>query len=248
MKQLVNNLQRCTRCRIFKPLDEFRRLHTSKSGRTSRCARCLGHVQKERVRRRRQRQQKTIRSPSAPLSQGDKEQALARGYLVCTCCQQERPISEFFSGASASLGKRVLRQCRSCRIELARQSAIHYPDIKRAYLRKYTCKRLGITLAEFGTMMLQQNGRCAICHRPLGDEYQAIDHDHESGKVRGIVHRHCNSVLGFAHDDPLVLFNAADYLLRHHPQKVWHIMRQVFVPNMDLIHSNPRRTPCPNLA
>ena len=63
--------------------------------------------------------------------------------------------------------------------------------------------------------MVEQNGRCAICGVP---EYELpsrlyIDHDHETGKVRGLLCPSCNTGLGHLKDDPEVLLRACIYLL-----------------------------------
>jgi hypothetical protein len=69
-------------------------------------------------------------------------------------------------------------------------------------------------------MWNNQVGRCAICESGLPDllVYEnrrrgyAIDHDHNTGTVRGILCTECNSVLGLAGDSPDILRRAADYL------------------------------------
>jgi hypothetical protein len=68
-------------------------------------------------------------------------------------------------------------------------------------------------------MLEEQEGRCAICrsddvgwHRK---DRWAVDHDHVTGKVRGLLCHHCNSLLGQARDSPLILFLAAAYLERN---------------------------------
>ena len=51
---------------------------------------------------------------------------------------------------------------------------------------------------------------CAVCG---GTEPDVIDHDHETGKVRGLLHDKCNSGLGAFHDDPELLQVASSYLV-----------------------------------
>ena len=91
---------------------------------------------------------------------------------------------------------------------------------KAARFRKY-----GIAPADFQAMLEAQFNLCAICGSPLplterghgGDERDAryIDHCHLTGKVRGIVHRDCNLIIGIARDSVLLLQKARDYLIRH---------------------------------
>lgn len=79
--------------------------------------------------------------------------------------------------------------------------------------QKFRMKRFGVTEEQYQKLMQQQGGVCAIC----GESNQrlqalAVDHDHKSGKVRGLLCFLCNSVLGFAKDSPERLLEAALYL------------------------------------
>jgi hypothetical protein len=75
-------------------------------------------------------------------------------------------------------------------------------------------QKYGMTVADFERMKSEQDGICAICGQPLGDDI-AIDHDHGTGKVRGLLHRGCNTGIGLLREDPDVLEGAIAYLLRH---------------------------------
>lgn len=81
--------------------------------------------------------------------------------------------------------------------------------IRAGRLLKY-----GITRQSYETMVTAQAGVCAICHLPppLGPESFAIDHNHDTGKVRGLLCPRCNSGLGFFGDNPDLLMWAAVYL------------------------------------
>lgn len=70
--------------------------------------------------------------------------------------------------------------------------------------------RYGLTLADFSAMMRAHGRRCGICRRPLlpgGGEINSphIDHDHETGRVRGILCRLCNLDLAAFGLDPELL-------------------------------------------
>lgn len=61
-------------------------------------------------------------------------------------------------------------------------------------------------------MVSAQNGGCAICADVL--DTPVVDHDHETGAVRGILCPPCNLMIGYAKDRPHVLIAAAEYLTR----------------------------------
>lgn len=77
------------------------------------------------------------------------------------------------------------------------------------YLRRY-----GITLAEYEEMARLQNGLCAACFRSPRKKL-CVDHDHETGKVRGLLCFGCNTALGLAQDDVEILNNLINYLLKN---------------------------------
>jgi hypothetical protein len=61
-------------------------------------------------------------------------------------------------------------------------------------------------------MVQEQMGLCAICgHAPIGSFH--IDHDHVTGRVRGLLCRNCNLALGLFGDDVPALTRAVTYLV-----------------------------------
>ena len=72
----------------------------------------------------------------------------------------------------------------------------------------------GIGIEEYKTIKTQQKGRCWICQVEEKDLTKSlhIDHDHKSGKVRGLLCSCCNTGLGFFKDEPVLLERAIDYL------------------------------------
>jgi hypothetical protein len=68
--------------------------------------------------------------------------------------------------------------------------------------------------------MVAQGGGCAICGRTPDDapgrwSRLNIDHDHKTGKVRGVLCHGCNSGIGHLQDDPALLRRAAEYVEAH---------------------------------
>lgn len=73
-----------------------------------------------------------------------------------------------------------------------------------------------MTEADYERMFAEQEGRCAICRLPQRDHKHwqrlHIDHDHVTGRVRGLLCTHCNTALGKFADDPERLQRAIEYL------------------------------------
>lgn len=80
-------------------------------------------------------------------------------------------------------------------------------------------KRYGITELEYSEILAKQGGHCALCPAttflPGQNKSLAVDHDHASGKVRGLLCQPCNLMLGYARDLPEKLEEGASYLRRH---------------------------------
>jgi hypothetical protein len=83
-------------------------------------------------------------------------------------------------------------------------------------LRKY-----GLTTEQYESMLAAQDGRCAICRQPETRTVHgvvsrlAVDHDHRTARVRGLVCHLCNRAIGLLQDDPDLLRAAAEYLDSH---------------------------------
>lgn len=79
----------------------------------------------------------------------------------------------------------------------------------------------GITLADYNNLLIAQSGVCAICARPEHRLHRgkpralAVDHNHETGKVRALLCGDCNIALGLFEEQPDRLTLAAQYLVQH---------------------------------
>lgn len=94
----------------------------------------------------------------------------------------------------------------------ARTKADYHAN-KEARLSKQSETRHGITSAEKATMLADQGGICCICDSPTPNgKGWHTDHNHKTGKVRGILCHNCNTGLGQFKDDPALMRLAADYL------------------------------------
>jgi hypothetical protein len=78
---------------------------------------------------------------------------------------------------------------------------------------QYLRRTYNLTEAEYEKMLDHQGGRCYICQKPPKNVRLAVDHDHFTGQVRGLLCWQCNSLLAKARDDDLVLGRASIYLV-----------------------------------
>jgi hypothetical protein len=74
-------------------------------------------------------------------------------------------------------------------------------------------RRYDLSLHDYEVLFAEQDGKCAICSVDLEAAGLHVDHDHTSGKVRGILCPPCNKGIGHLRDSPDVIIAAAAYLM-----------------------------------
>ncbi len=117
-----------------------------------------------------------------------------------------------------------LRLCRKCKRWKIRDtnfapSSIHTTkrdtqclDCSSLYRRSYhlSSKYDGMTIEQYEELLKQQGNCCAICHKPAKRLH--VDHNHTTGKVRGLLCRPCNTGIGLLDESPSTLLSAVKYL------------------------------------
>lgn len=143
---------------------------------------------------------------------------------VCSTCKKETSVSDFTRDPRRKSG--YASQCKPCKrlYDNARYKANRLNIRQRQ--REYNLERnYGMSQADYEALLVKQGGCCAICgagsgwiHRQSGKPKRlAVDHDHKTGRVRGLLCDRCNTILGKAEDSPDLLIKASDYLM--HPNE-----------------------------
>lgn len=139
-----------------------------------------------------------------------RQAALAQGMKRCPECEQTRTKASFNRRADTADGLDVY--CRECRAEQKR--AAYERDHEVLSLRSRAAT-YGLTPGELQAMMSEQDGRCAICHSPCPTGRRlAVDHDHATGQVRGLLCANCNRALGLLQESAAIVRAAADYMCK----------------------------------
>lgn len=123
-------------------------------------------------------------------------------YKDCSQCGSVKPLYEFRKCKSSSDGHR--NQCKACHSKNNRER--HW---RLAGIRDFK-------LHDFDRMRDESMGSCNICGKWCGDNLH-VDHDHDTGKVRGLLCSDCNLGLGKLGDNVEGLTRALNYL-KDHPQ------------------------------
>lgn len=124
--------------------------------------------------------------------------------------------------------KNCLRHCRKCakirsanlykenpekRIKAVRKWNTNNPDIVQKWEHKRRLKKYKLSTEEHNKILENQNGVCAICNKTCKSGRElAIDHDHITNEVRGLLCMNCNNGIGRFEDDITLLQNAIKYL------------------------------------
>lgn len=129
---------------------------------------------------------------------------------LCSRCYEVKPISAFGKQKKHKDGLKY--SCKECdKIYRGTHPQIIIQNHKAHLKRKY-----GISKEEYDLLYDKQKGCCAICGRHQSELKVAlcVDHDHATGKIRGLLCKNCNLLLGYAEDSRGVLIKAMQYLRR----------------------------------
>lgn len=137
----------------------------------------------------------------------------------CSKCGDILPVYKFGQRKRNPDGFRS--QCKDC--ESAGQKEARKRQLEEDYLgtrlkeRKNNLKRMfGMSIEEYDKKLDDQGGGCKICGlKCVSGKRLAVDHDHETGKIRDLLCNNCNGGLGKFQDNPELLIKAADYLRKH---------------------------------
>ena len=109
----------------------------------------------------------------------------------CSKCKETKNVSEFCKDSTRK--DCLYPQCKKCRY-----SSNYYQKYHGIHQRRRRLKFFNITIEEYDEMFDNQNGVCLMCGKPeRSNRHLAIDHDHKTGKIRGLLCMACNTHLGW---------------------------------------------------
>lgn len=135
----------------------------------------------------------------------------------CSLCLKIKNICDFYPNPRNKEG--IYKHCKECH-KVYRNNWIEKNKNKYGsyYRKSFLKKKYGVTPEWYETTMISQNEKCAICGNDKPDKRSNklfIDHNHVTGKVRGLLCSLCNTGLGNFKDNQLLLKNAIKYLIKH---------------------------------
>ena len=116
---------------------------------------------------------------------------------ICTKCKKKKDRGQFFKSCLTIDG--LQSWCKECMKE----------DGTKHNRKRFT----GCPPEEYNRLLEEQNNICAICEGVNKDGKQLfVDHNHRTGKIRGVLCRKCNMGLGYFNDNKELLIKAVKYL------------------------------------
>jgi hypothetical protein len=151
---------------------------------------------------------------------------------ICKKCGVEKSLDDYY--IHNGMKDKHLNTCKKCDNKKTREYQIEHKDQMAKYSEKYRLKYIetyadyarntkykqnyGITIEDYNKMFDDQNGLCAICSNPESkgrSKHFHVDHDHLTGKIRGLLCSTCNTALGKFNDDINLINKAIKYLQKH---------------------------------
>lgn len=211
--------KKCKKCGEVKPLIQFSPAKRTKDRHHTYCKLCKNALENERH----------LRYAKIATERRLANQSQTK---LCSRCKEYKPVSMFTPADGTKDGYYTYcRKCNSARqMEIynldrkanAAKRLVFYHANKDAYKLYNQSKRLrtqyGMTEEDYLVLLDKQSGKCAICGttQPKGNgNRMKVDHDHATGKVRGLLCNACNTAIGFAGDNPERLRVMATYLEEH---------------------------------
>ena len=183
----------CKHCNVEKSEEDFDRSPDGRGGRAARCKDCRRAYNRAAYQRTRDGAPGLRPPPAVPGTS-----------KACRDCGQVQPPEAFPRFARSKDGRGTYcKPCHNARGSASRQA--HHGSAKNYHLKH----RYGITVDDYERMLAEQGGLCALCkERPA----EHVDHDHLTGRVRGLLCFCCNQGLGNFRDRADVLRLGVAYL------------------------------------
>ncbi len=196
--------KRCSRCGEVKGVADFGNNRRSSDGLATWCSECARTASLKSYHRRRAGAPRRLTGSRAGPRAYDNDGGLT--HKTCPDCGQLFSLEDFPSNTSVADGRgSYCKPCHNARGQRDRERAggSRYYHLKGRY---------GLTRADFDAMMRAQGGMCAACRTRTADH---VDHDHATGRVRGLLCFTCNVALGNVQDDEGRLNGLIGYLRAH---------------------------------
>lgn len=159
--------------------------------------------------------------PIRKLTTLQSRELLEKGFKYCPTCERVLEITNF---STKKVGTGIASHCRECSNDFARERN-SIPKVKKEREAYYETRKLklrdsklrrqyGIGLEDYDKFLAKQGYKCIICGKTKEENGKAlaVDHDHNTGMIRGLLCNNCNVCVGFLQDAPDIAGKIEQYL------------------------------------
>ncbi len=227
--------KKCRKCGVEYPIEEFQLRGSDSFKRRNECRLCLNEYHRgiylEKAGKFKRDVRRDVRESDPkkclkcgvmkPLSEFTIHNR-TRGYHRNFCHECEKELKREYcktpQGKEKQREWRTLNQEKVIRYkEFYKNDPSHMASRKEYHKRKRLKDDYGLTLEQYNEILREQGLGCAICKSGNSDMKGKgylfrVDHDHNTGKIRGLLCHNCNVALGLMKDSPALLRKAAQYL------------------------------------
>lgn len=162
---------------------------------------------------------------------------------ICARCKKEKLLEEYHNSSKSLDGKQPI--CKECKKDYNKQykidNALKWNEYMIAYYKSteertnkrntyareyhnnnYFLHTYGITNEQYTEILIQQNGKCAVCLKEetaVSKEGKikrlSVDHNHTTGIIRGLLCSGCNTGLGMLKEDIEIVESLILYIKKH---------------------------------
>ncbi len=139
---------------------------------------------------------------------------------ICSKCKTSKPVGQFHKYVSRG---KIHSECKACtkimQTNWRKRNASHCNEYYKNWIFKnkdkvkfnQLRKKYGIEPSTYKSMLINQSGKCAICQK---EDYTwlAVDHCHTTGRIRGLLCRYCNLVVGNSKENADICIRASVYI------------------------------------
>ena len=136
----------------------------------------------------------------------------------CSKCEEILEECEFHKDKQKSDG--LYPSCKSCMSKI--YTTKEYKEVRKhpryaKIKRDFKVKSFGISVEEYEKMIELQENKCAICdvHHSELNKLLSVDHNHSTGKVRGLLCVRCNFGIGYFKENIKILERAIEYVVKN---------------------------------
>lgn len=186
--------RRCTNCQQWKEYSEYHKNKNHKPQISHICKVCAIERGRERQHKKRLARYAKIEKKYGKVISSSRGK-LTETHKRCPTCLEWKTYNQFQKNKSNSMNLEA--RCADCS---------YIRDLQRKY---------GIDLEDYTNLLAKQGGGCAICGATKGNKGTkrlCVDHDHKTGKVRGLLCGNCNFMLGYSKDKVSNLRRGIQYL------------------------------------